>query len=190
MNQVTPFQEDRLGKWIKISHQISYGNAVLAHTIQSLGSYDLELIERADEIIPGFIDYINTPNRGPRTVEENYLLDKLISLSRLWVLGAYEDLRTSHTFAIEKARTSEDDRFRVKAERIKNVKLLFARVRVPLSKYEPSDRHRETDSQLALPVLDKSRGLAWKINNSLILSRGELADAFLGLHEEKDTLSQ
>jgi len=187
---MTPFQEDRLGKWIKISHQISYGNAVLAHTIQSLGSYDLELIERADAIIPGFIDYIDTSNRGPRTVEENYLLDKLISLSRLWVLGAYEDLRTSHTFALEKARISTDEKFRVKAERIKNVKIIFERIRIPLAKHEPSKRHRETDSQLALPVIDKSLGLAWKINDNLVLSRRELADAFLGLYEEKDAPSQ
>lgn len=98
--------------------------------------------------------------------------------SYLWVLGAYEAVRTL------------DQRFRTQGpaaeqrhRESKKVKRLYERLRMPLAKLEPSERHRRTDYPFAKPGIDDERGIAWEVAPGVVISRSELSDEFLGFLE-------
>lgn len=94
-------------------------------------------------------------------------------LSYLWVLGAYEIIRTLTARA--SARTDVNNEIR---ESLSEAKRLFGRVRIPLAKAEPSRRHEETDSALAVPTLVPGLGVGWILSEELTVTRQELSEAF------------
>lgn len=67
--------------------------------------------------------------------------------------------------------------------KIKEARDRFARVRVPLAKFEAADRHKTTDNYVAYPGVDFKYGIAWAVNESEVISRQELSDSFLGTLE-------
>ena len=101
-----------------------------------------------------------------------------IGRSYLWVLGAYEAIRTL------------DQRFRemksaaLGRHRATNtLKHLFERLRVPLAKLEPSKRHIATDYSFPVPGIDNERGIAWEVSKGVVISRSQLSDEFLAILE-------
>lgn len=101
-------------------------------------------------------------------------------MSYLWVLGAYELVRTI------------DDLFRknpgfvcpdVKKE-TERVKQLFARLRVPLVKLQPAHSHKSTDFSVPTPAVQGWRGAAWEIAPEPFVARRDLSDALLSLFKE------
>ena len=101
-----------------------------------------------------------------------------IGLSYLWVLGAYEAIRTL------------DQRLRnmgpsaVHRHRATNaLKHQFERLRVPLAKLEAANRHRATDYSFLRPGIDDGRGIAWEVSAGVVVSRSQLADQFLAVLE-------
>ena len=98
------------------------------------------------------------------------------TLSYLWVLGAYEVVRTMH----ERAVAAND----AMAGKIGNVKHRFERVRIPLAKMEPARRHKDTDSPIAYPAIHRDLGIAWQLTADEFVTRRELSDAMLELLTE------
>lgn len=102
-----------------------------------------------------------------------------IGRSYLWVLGAYEAIRTL------------DQRFRDlgssalgRRGATKTLKHRFERLRVPLAKLEPSNRHKATDYAFPRPGIDDERGIAWEVSIGVVISRSQLSDEFLAILED------
>lgn len=94
-----------------------------------------------------------------------------LTQSYLWVLGAYEIVRVLH----ERSRIAGI----VRDRRLEGLYRAFTRLRVPLAKFEPAGKHKETDGHIAFPVLNSRYGLAWQVAEDKFIARGELSDSFL-----------
>lgn len=97
-----------------------------------------------------------------------------IGLSHLWILGAYEAIRTIDQRFREFGAAAEN---RKKAS--VDLKHSYERLRIPLAKLEPSSRHKATDYAFAHPGIDDERGIAWEVAKGVVISRSQLSDEFL-----------
>lgn len=164
---------ERYEEWVKRSFRWARDldhDLGLPHHVQLLGIVDAEIrgLRHKD-----FFGEAGSP------IEDEYgilVLERAQIRAHLWVLGAYEYVR------MLAQRVNEDPSLATDGAilKIKETKLLFARVRIPLAKLEPADCHRETDYAVALPGVGL-RGLAWKINDSLVIHQEDLSDAFLAM---------
>jgi hypothetical protein len=111
------------------------------------------------------------------SIEAAVILTDRLTLSYLWVLGAYEVVRTIDQWAKRHDSVWESE---LRA-RITDTKQEIARIRVPLAKLEPSGRYRHSDSPVAYPTIDSKSGIAWHIAPDVVVSRRELADHILQL---------
>jgi hypothetical protein len=91
----------------------------------------------------------------------------------LWILGAYEVVRTLDQRARNRSLFDSQNR-----ERIQSLKRRINRLRVPLAKLEPAGSNPD-DDPVPLPAYSEDHGVAWKLQDDLYLSRRELADSFL-----------
>jgi hypothetical protein len=101
-----------------------------------------------------------------------------IGRSYLWVLGAYEAIRTLDQRCREMGAAAEQ-RHRATS----TLKHLYERLRIPLAKLEPSKRHSATDYAFPRPGIDDERGIAWEVSKGVVISRSLLSDEFLALLE-------
>ena len=97
-----------------------------------------------------------------------------ITLSYLWVLGAYEIIRSIR---------QRNKKAGLNDEKLTSLLRKFERLRMPLAKFEPANRHKRTDSEIAYPALNDLHGITWQISEEVFISRGELANEFLSLLE-------
>jgi hypothetical protein len=104
-------------------------------------------------------------------------LNEQITLSYLWVLGGYELVRTIDQ------RHAADERLQSMSPKLSQLKRTFARVRVPLAKFEPASRHRDTDTPFAWPARHPTLGSAWRVADNEFISRRELSNEMLDLLE-------
>lgn len=140
--------------------------------IQSLGRLDVKLIAEDAGFLKDFEIKINN-------LEANDLLNDRITISYLWVLGAYESIRT----ICQRIRENENLVSSDIAEKFNNLKRKFNRLRVPLAKMEPASTHRATDSHIAYPGININLGIAWQVAEKTLISRRELSDEFLEVLE-------
>jgi hypothetical protein len=89
------------------------------------------------QLIDGDEQFLQLTEEQRATIAVSTELSERLTLSYLWVLGAYEVLRTLDQRARE-ARAGTPSRV---AERITVTKHLFERVRIPLAKLEASRRN-------------------------------------------------
>jgi hypothetical protein len=163
----------RYEEWVKRSFRWARDterDLGLPHHVQLLGIVDAEIRGLRQEHFYG---------DGACPIEDEYgilVLERAQIRAHLWLLGAYEYVR------MIAQRIDEDPSLATEAAiaRIKEIKLLFARLRMPLAKLEPAGRHADTDYSIALPGVG-SKGLGWKVNDSLIIYQEELSDAFLAM---------
>ena len=146
----------------------------MAPTIQGLGTMDIELAVFDAHLVAGF-DALDDMS-DDKKVAHAQLLTRHITHSYLWVLGAYEIVRSIAQ------RYFEGDRKAPDLLGIKEVKNQFARLRMPLAKYEAAKASSE-DSPIAYPAFNRDKGVAWQIGAELFVTREELADALLNLLE-------
>ena len=143
--------------------------------VQQLGRLDARLIQ-ADEMWPDRFFQKNLSYENGSTLHEH------ITLSYLWVLGAYEFIRTLCD------RVKMDDHEKT-PEEIRNIlleaKRRFARVRVPLAKMEPASKFAAEDGPIAYPGLKQGAGVAWQLNPNTIVTRRELSDDLLQALERR-----
>ncbi|MHB8623878.1 MAG: hypothetical protein ACYC9J_13945 [Sulfuricaulis sp.] len=138
----------------------------LPHHIQMLGIEDAEL---RDIRKPDLYDDQGHPLQDKFGI---LLLERWQVRAHLWVLGAYELIRMlSQRVREDPALTTEKA-----ANKIRESKRLFERVRVPLAKLEPSRKNRLTDFSVPYAGIG-SEGLAWRVADNVIISQKQLSDA-------------
>ena len=173
-------EPDTLTRWVNASLTFSHVGQVplggwLVYQIQAAGRLDgrLRVLDRtygsARERIRGQIDL---------------MLTDYFDLSRLWVLDAYELIRTLD----ECVRRGVWAPSAEVAEQVKGVKQRLAQVRVPLAKFESSGKSSGEGTPgdlVATPALGQGIGAAWSVGGASprFVSRRELSDAVLALLE-------
>lgn len=138
--------------------------------VRALGRLDSFLRSESGDAVDNFDD-AGIPNA--------YVVEDYLALSQLWIFGAYEMLR------------SLDDRIRADpglvaptiCSKVNSLKWRLARIRVPLAKLEPHDRHKGDEVPRGACVVGKARdkGWCWQLNAETYVWRHDLADELLSL---------
>lgn len=167
--------DERWERWLKASIGLMRFEEQMMPLVQQLGRMDIRLIQ-ADETWPDrFLD-------GKLSYEDSTTLHEHITLSFLWVLGAYEFIRT----LCDRVRTDDTEKT---PEEVRNLllqtKRRFARVRMPLAKMEPASHFSEEDGPIAYPGLRRGVGVAWQLSPSTVITRRELSDILLEALEHR-----
>ena len=158
----------RIEHWVLRSHRVAAADHMLVFLIQSLGRHDSRLIEAERQL--------DNRTSGQFGESQSMLFfDEHICQSYLWILGAYEVIRTLDQRARRHSLFDSQTR-----GRIRELKRRFNRLRVPLAKLETATSN-PNDNPVALPAYAEGHGVAWKLQDNLYVSRRELADSFLEL---------
>lgn len=163
--------DTRYDRWIKVSFSMLRFEPNMMPVIQGLGRLDVKLIEEDKS-------FLQDLDNNLESVEQNLVLSERLTISYLWVLGAYEAIRTmcqrikDHKVAVlDEVATS-----------LNQLKREFNRLRVPLAKMEPASSHK-TDNHIAFPGINRDHGVAWQLNESTFVTRQQLSDSFLAALE-------
>jgi len=162
--------EDRFATWVKVSHTLAKFEFFMVPLAQRLGKLDATLIEEDGRLI-------KLSSKDLESIPETLSLNDHITFSYLWILGTYELIRTLDQRCKEKPSLL-DEQLR---NDVRNTKYSFERLRIPLAKMEPAQRHRQTDYTIAYPAINPRLGIAWKVSDDMFISRRELSDLFLNL---------
>lgn len=160
----------RLHRWVSASFAAAPDERYMPVTIQGLGRLDHDLYAFDRQLLSATGVLHSDGDEGA--------LSYHITLSYLWVLGAYEVIRAMKQ---RKWGANKDDQALVHLLR------KYERIRMPLAKFEPARRHENTDSKIAYPVLNSEHGVGWQVAPEVFISRGELSDAFLSWLESRRT---
>jgi len=134
--------------------------------VQGLGRMDVDLSHRDRE----FLALSDSESLRYQAENEFDLADRF-TLSYLWVLGAYELVRALDERATISTTTFSDSQ----RSKLLEAKRRFERIRMPLAKFEPSRRHRATDSRVAFPVMHQSKGISWRVAPDAYVTREDLS---------------
>lgn len=99
---------------------------------------------------------------------------RIMTLSELWVMGAYEFVRRWH----EMSKVKDAGYSPLEIEAIGHLKDKFTRVRIPLTKEEPP-RLYKNDRGKAFPGYWQDGRVGWEIKEGEAITRAELADQFI-----------
>ena len=160
-------------RWVLGSFALAKFEKFMVPLAQQLGRLDCQLLTEDSR-------YMALPQDDRETESEIMRFDDQLTMSYLWVLGAYELVRSLD----QRVRTNSpllaaDDR-----EMIKKAKRQFTRLRVPLAKMEPSKAFRKSDNEIAYPALVRHHGISWFVAPNVCITRRELADELLTLLEQ------
>lgn len=151
----------------------------LANRAQALNIIDGELGWIAQGL--GHIDEDLRNTFSQRSIKRNstdpFWFAKFVTLSRLWTMGTYECLRTLD----ERARLRKDLFSKEDLYKIRQTKEFFARVRMPLAKLKPANKHKETDYSSVQGFFTSSKGIEWIVAKNITISMPELSEAFFNL---------
>jgi hypothetical protein len=165
--------DERWARWLKASHGAGGVDPFFMPAIQGLGRLDCEILSED-------LRFRTLDQKRRESVEESTLLTRRITLSYLWVIGSFENLRTMHE-RMEDNRDKFPDSVTQRANRAKKE---FVKIRSPLTKMKPINPHGEANSPIAYPALGPDLGVAWKIGPQTFISRLDLSNLFLGFLEE------
>ena len=167
--------QPRHARWVRASHGTDALEAGLDVFIQGLGKLDAQLVYEDNA-------FLALPVESRAEFEESLKLTDRMTLSRLWVLGAYEVIRTVAQRVRDKPGVLSGNL----ATRVKSTKKDFERLRIPLAKFEPAQAHTETDFASPRPGLHKDHGISWLVAKGVFISRRQLSDLLLALLEDID----
>ncbi len=160
-------ENSRMSRWLATLYILDKIDTDISILVKQLAKLDNKLIEWSKKHDPE-----SRIEKGTLDDFEEYL-----TISYLWVLGAYEIIRTIYQ------RCENQNIFRQEIiNQIKDVKDYFTRIRVPLAKLEPAKKYKNTDHSIAFPHNTKF-GLGWLIGNNRCILRINLSDKFLELLE-------
>jgi hypothetical protein len=164
------FDNERNKRWVTASLGLGCIETFMIPTVQGLGLLDCELIPKDARF-----EQLSEEEQG--TFEESVMLTERFILSSLWVMGAYELVRTLDE------RHWHDNIFAVGevAECLKMLLRTMERLRVPLAKMEPARRHRGTDYPIPQQYIMPGYGVAWRVSEDKLISRRWLSDGLLEL---------
>lgn len=168
MSDEEQIMEERFDRWVKVSIGMARFEPHLVSLVQDMGQLDADLCSVDASFVRACPDEQNA-------LYDHHSIQSHKTHSYLWVLGAYEILRTQ----AQRVREGQSDDPHDVGARINAARDRFARVRIPLAKFEASGRHKATDNHIAYPGLDLKYGIAWQLNESEVISRQELSDVFL-----------
>lgn len=162
-------------RWVSVSHGTNALEPGLDVFIQGLGKLDAQLVHEDAA-------FRSLPVNARATFEESLKLTDRFTLSRLWVFGAYEVIRTLDQ------RVGRKPGILTKrlAQRVKTTKKAFERVRIPLAKLEPAKAHSATDFASARPAMHRELGITWRVAQGVFVPRRRLSDRLLALLAEID----
>ncbi|PBP36170.1 hypothetical protein CCL11_12525 [Pseudomonas syringae] len=160
--------EDRFERWLKVSIGMARFEPHLPELVQDMGQLDVNLCSLDARFVRAHPDEQNA-------LYDHYSIQSHKTQSYLWILGAYEILRT----LAQRVKNGQSDDPPDVAARIEAARDRFARVRIPLAKFEASRKYKAIDNHIAYPGLDLKYGIAWQLNESEVISRQELSDVFL-----------
>lgn len=163
----------RLYRWVPASYAVACYEKYMPVTIQGLGRLDQDLHIYDQQLLA----QAGSHSHG----EPDGSLSYHITLSYLWILGAYEVVRTIRQRIKEAGETDSA---------LNNLLRKFERVRIPLAKFEAARNHQKTDASTAYPVLNSLYGIGWQVSRDDFITRGELSDAFLLWLESKRASEQ
>ncbi|AMX20333.1 hypothetical protein IEC338SC_3222 [Acinetobacter pittii] len=167
--------EDRLNRWVKASFALGKVEPFFISTFQSLGRLDSRLV---------FFDKIIIKNlmKGDKgDLDFNAYTIEHLSQATLWLFGAYEIVRVLNDKKFKKK--PEMATYEKYQPEIKALKLKLARIRMPLAKFAPADKHKE-DAHVPTPSFNLTHGVAWQITETEWIIRKELSDEMLELLEK------
>ncbi len=168
-----PMQHERYSRWVKASPATGPFEHFMMVVVQGLGRLDCQLIQEDSR-------YCSLPEAQQQTIAESIKTSDRFTLSYLWVLGAYELVRTMDQRVRDKTSLISASL----PQRLSELKRAFKRVRIPLAKMEPAKAHKDTDSPIAFPALHSEQGISWQLTRTDFVSRRELSDALLGFLED------
>jgi hypothetical protein len=150
----------RMQEWVRISYKLA--KLYPLNEPEQMGCVTIiQQLSRFEEVLEGMeTAYGFRRLRGlPEQVGD---LNDILTYSYLWVLGAYEIVRT---LAQE-----------TKSPPIVAAKESFERIRVPLAKLEASRKHRHIDFNFPLPTIAPTvSGIGWSINQGQVILRSSLS---------------
>lgn len=174
--------QPRYARWVSVSHSVDALEPGLAVFIQGLGKIDAQLVFQD-------MSFKALPAEKRGTIQEATKLTDRLTMSQLWVLGAYEVVRTLSQRSKEKPKAIT----KKLASRILTAKKAFERLRIPLAKFEPANRYKKTDFSVARPALHKEQGISWRVAQKAFVPRRRLSDSLFTLlsaiqeHQERKT---
>jgi hypothetical protein len=168
---------DRYSEWIENSLGLMHIEMLLIGNVQGLGILDVELIEEFPKL------EINSQLDEDRLKKLRH-----ITISELWVMGAYELIRLIDEINKKRSLINENSK-----EKLKKTLSIFTKVRIPLTKFQKEGEKRLYSKIATKNVFDLEKGLGWSFydgKNKEIFYRKDLGDLFLELLEEikKDVL--
>jgi hypothetical protein len=164
--------DDRYNQWIQASQSLGRIEPFMVPVLQGLGRLDCQLISED-------LRFRQLPQEARNTIHESLRLTDRFTLSYLWVLGAYELVRTLDQLCSGNIGLLEDEL----TQHVRGLKHMIERLRIPLAKFEPARRH-PNDSPIAYPAISREFGVAWQLAPDTFVSRRELSDALLKLAED------
>lgn len=174
-------ESEVLKRWINASVAIGRVGrdplgGYLTYQIQASGRIDAKL-RRLDA------RYGSIKARFLREGALDFFLSDYLDLARLWVLDAYELVRTLDACLRHGLWTPSE----ATATGVGETKRRLAEVRVPLAKFEPTGRFGRAIPGDLIPVavLGQGTGAGWNVGGAVprVVSRLELSDALLDLLE-------
>lgn len=165
---------ERYSRWVLASHAVCELEPFMVVALQGLGRLDSQLTAKEREMAAAR----KLGHDGP-TIQGSVDLTELVTLSYLWVLGAYEVVRSLN----QRFKDLSDLKLRWHLESLQ-LKRSFERVRVPLAKFEAAKRYKTTDSHVAFPALTEEHGIAWRVSADQFTVRGHLSDLLLTFLED------
>jgi len=162
--------QPRYAEWVRLSHRAAKFEKFMTPAIQGLGKMDAVLTAKDAA-------YLQLPQRERESFERSIELTERFTESYLWVLGAYEIIRTMDQRVRESAGLVDQ----TGSQLIRDAKHKFERVRIPLAKFEAARRHSDTDSAVAFPALNPQHGIAWCVADNVFVTRRELSECFMAL---------
>lgn len=160
--------EERFERWLKVSIGLARFDPFVMSLVQSLGQMDANLCETDVSLVEKY-------KQGGNANEDYELIQGHLTHSYLWILGSYEVIRTL-TQSIKENKS--DDPVEV-LKRFQDTKKRFARLRIPLAKFEAAKANNKTDFKIAYPGFAYDIGIAWQVSDDVVISRQELSDLFL-----------
>ena len=157
----------KLERWLSASSATGSVEPFMTVIIQGLGQLDISLAQ-GDASVRSDANDLASAQR----------LSKRITLSYLWVLGAYELVRT----VCQSLRQNRSLMPVEVSEQFHELKSEFNRLRVPLAKMEPASSH-PMDYRIALPAIHRDKGIAWQVGGADFIVRQDLADKLLSTLE-------
>lgn len=168
----------RLQGWVDASYTTAQMDGPLIDIIQGLGYLDIKLLVTDA--------YLIKHGKDMSSDGELMQIKEHLTMSYLWVLGAYEAIRTICQRTKGRSEFESLERF----AKFEATKKAFNRIRIPLAKLEVASGFKDLDCHIVNPVLNQSLGTGWQVNASTFIIRSDLSDQLLASLEHSRSIDK